>query len=146
MAKSKPLGAQDTGHGALIASAVRALQVEGDGLSALATALRDGLGASFIAAIEIIRAVPGRVIVTGMGKSGHIARKIAATLASTGTPAFFIHAGDAGHGDLGMIAPDNDVIMALSWSGETAELKSLIEAFRSLVRSRLLGATDASTA
>jgi arabinose-5-phosphate isomerase len=128
MAKSKPLGAQDTtDHGALIASAVRALQVEGDGLAALAAALRDGLGASFIAAIEIIRAVPGRVIVTGMGKSGHIARKIAATLASTGTPAFFIHAGDAGHGDLGMIAPDNDVIMALSWSGETAELKSLIE-------------------
>jgi arabinose-5-phosphate isomerase len=62
-----------------------------------------------------------------MGKSGHIARKIAATLASTGTTAFFIHAGDAGHGDLGMIAPDADVILALSWSGETAELKSLID-------------------
>jgi arabinose-5-phosphate isomerase len=62
-----------------------------------------------------------------MGKSGHIARKIAATLASTGTPAFFIHAGDAGHGDLGMIAPKNDIIIALSWSGETSELKTLIE-------------------
>ncbi len=127
MAKSKPLGAQNTNHAALIASAVRALSVESEGLGALSAALRDGLGAAFLAAVELIRTMPGRVIVTGMGKSGHIARKIAATLASTGTPAFFIHAADAGHGDLGMIAPETDVIMALSWSGETAELKSLIE-------------------
>jgi arabinose-5-phosphate isomerase len=127
MAKTKPTQAQHNDHGALIASAVRALEVETDGLSALSNALRNGLGVAFGAAIDLIRSKPGRVIVTGMGKSGHIARKIAATLASTGTPAFFIHAADAGHGDLGMIAPDADVIMALSWSGETAELKSLIE-------------------
>jgi arabinose-5-phosphate isomerase len=71
-------------------------------------------------------AARGRVIVTGMGKSGHVGRKIAATLASTGTPAFFVHPSEASHGDLGMIAAD-DVIMALSWSGETAELKDLID-------------------
>jgi arabinose-5-phosphate isomerase len=127
MAKSKPIGAHNANHAGLIASAVRALSVESEGLGALSAALRDGLGGAFVAAVELIRAMPGRVIVTGMGKSGHIARKIAATLASTGTPAFFIHAADAGHGDLGMIAPETDVIMALSWSGETAELKSLIE-------------------
>ena len=73
----------------------------------------------------MIRAARGRLIVTGMGKSGHIARKIAATFASTGTPAYFVHPGEASHGDLGMITPD-DVIMALSWSGETVELKDLI--------------------
>ena len=67
----------------------------------------------------------GRVIVTGLGKSGHVARKIAATLASTGTPAFFVHAAEAGHGDLGMITPD-DVIIALSWSGEQPEMKNLV--------------------
>ena len=127
MAKSKPRGAENTEHAAFIASAVRALSVEADGLGALSAALRDGLGGAFVAAADLIREKPGRVIVTGMGKSGHIARKIAATLASTGTPAFFIHAADAGHGDLGMIAPESDVILALSWSGETAELKSLIE-------------------
>src|SRR4029079_6851974 len=95
-------------------------------ITALAAAIRDGMGASFIAAAELIRAVKGRVIVTGMGKSGHLARTLAATLASTGTPAFFVHPGEASHGDLGMITPD-DAIMALSWSGETAELKDLID-------------------
>ncbi|MGE0565741.1 MAG: SIS domain-containing protein [Pseudolabrys sp.] len=119
-----PAGDRDA---ALIASAVRTLGLEADGLNALSAALRDGLGRSFLAAVDLIRAASGRVIVTGMGKSGHIGRKIAATLASTGTPAFFVHAGDAGHGDLGMIAPDKDVLLALSWSGETVELKSLIE-------------------
>jgi arabinose-5-phosphate isomerase len=127
MAKTKPLAAQNSGHANLIASAVRAISVETEGLGALSVALRNGLGAPFIAAVELIRNARGRVVVTGMGKSGHIGRKIAATLASTGTTAFFIHAGDAGHGDLGMIAPDSDVIIALSWSGETAELKSLID-------------------
>ena len=73
-----------------------------------------------------MRQARGRVIVTGMGKSGHVGRKIAATLASTGTPAFFVHPSEASHGDLGMIAPD-DLIMALSWSGETAELKDLTD-------------------
>jgi arabinose-5-phosphate isomerase len=85
----------------------------------------DGLGTSFIAAVDAIRKAHGRLIVTGMGKSGHIARKIAATLASTGTPAFFVHAADASHGDLGMITSD-DVMLVLSWSGETEELTSLI--------------------
>jgi arabinose-5-phosphate isomerase len=85
----------------------------------------DGLGEPFVAAVDIIRQARGRVIVTGMGKSGHVARKIAATLASTGTPAFFVHAAEASHGDLGMITSD-DVMLALSWSGETEELTDLI--------------------
>src|SRR4029077_11840729 len=93
--------------------------------SALAAAIRDGLGAPLIAAVAMIQRARGRLIVTGMGKSGHVAHKIAATFASTGTPAFFVHPGEASHGDLGMITAD-DVIMALSWSGETAELKDLI--------------------
>ena len=109
----------------LIASALKTLQVEADGIAALATAIADGLGASFVAAVELMHEARGRVIVTGMGKSGHVGRKIAATLASTGRPAFFVHPGEASHGDLGMITPD-DVIMALSWSGETAEIKDLI--------------------
>jgi arabinose-5-phosphate isomerase len=79
-----------------------------------------------VAAVDLIHGARGRVIVTGMGKSGHVGRKIAATLASTGTPAFFVHPGEASHGDLGMIAAD-DVIMALSWGGETAELKDLTD-------------------
>ncbi len=110
----------------LIDSALRTLEAEASGIAALSAAIRDGLGPSFIAAIERIRAVPGRIVVSGMGKSGHVGRKIAATLASTGTPAFFVHPGEASHGDLGMITKD-DVIMALSWSGETAELKNLID-------------------
>src|SRR6201997_2455931 len=108
-----------------VASALRTLATESGGLNALAAAMADGLGSPFAAAVETIRAARGRVIVTGMGKSGHVARKIAATLASTGTPAFFVHAADASHGDLGMI-PSDDVMMALSWSGETEELKDLI--------------------
>ena len=108
-----------------IASALRTLDTDSAGLAALAAAVSDGLGAPFVAAVEAIRAARGRVIVTGMGKSGHVARKIAATLASTGTPAFFVHAADASHGDLGMIMSD-DVMLALSWSGETEELKDLI--------------------
>jgi arabinose-5-phosphate isomerase len=108
-----------------LASAFRTLETESEGLAALAAAMADGLGAPFAAAVETIRTARGRVIVTGMGKSGHVARKIAATLASTGTPAFFVHAADASHGDLGMITSD-DVMLALSWSGETEELKDLI--------------------
>jgi arabinose-5-phosphate isomerase len=108
-----------------LVSALRTLETESGGLVALAAAMADGLGTPFAAAVETIRAARGRVIVTGMGKSGHVARKIAATLASTGTPAFFVHAADASHGDLGMITSD-DVMMALSWSGETEELKDLI--------------------
>ncbi len=111
---------------ALIESALRTFEAEAGGIAALAASVRDGLGQAFIAAAELLRASRGRVIVTGMGKSGHVGRKVAATFASTGTPAFFVHPGEASHGDLGMITPD-DVIMALSWSGETAELKDLID-------------------
>src|SRR5207248_4196422 len=110
----------------LIASAVRTLEAEAGGISTLAAAIHDGLGRAFIAAVESISRARGRLIVTGMGKSGHVARKIAATFASTGTPAFFVHPGEASHGDLGMITAD-DVVMALSWSGETAELKDLVD-------------------
>src|SRR5579871_2363045 len=110
----------------LIASALRTLDSGIGGITALAAAIHDGLGQSFIAAVDLIHGARGRVIVTGMGKSGHVGRKIAATLASTGTPAFFVHPGEASHGDLGMITAD-DVIMALSWSGETAELKDLTD-------------------
>jgi arabinose-5-phosphate isomerase len=111
---------------ASIASALRALETEREGLTALAAAMCDGLGTAFVAAVEAVRQAHGRLIVSGIGKSGHIARKIAATLASTGTPAFFVHAADASHGDLGMITSD-DVMLVLSWSGETEELRSLID-------------------
>jgi arabinose-5-phosphate isomerase len=110
----------------IIDSALRTLEAEGGGVAALTAALRDHLGPAFVAAIEAIDAAQGRVIVTGMGKSGHVARKIASTFASTGTPALFVHPGEASHGDLGMIAA-NDVIIALSWSGETAELRNLTD-------------------
>src|ERR687888_2491892 len=112
--------------GTPVASAVRTLELGASGITALAHAIHDGLGESFVAAVDLIHAARGRVIVTGMGKSGHVGRKIAATFASTGTPAFFVHPGEASHGDLGMIAPD-DVILALSWSGETVELKDLTD-------------------
>src|SRR6202161_3610920 len=108
-----------------IASALRTLDTKRDGAAALIAAMCEGLGAAFVAAVETIRNARGRVIVTGMGKSGHVGRKIAATFASTGTPAFFVHAADASHGDLGMITSD-DVMLMLSWSGETEELKDLI--------------------
>jgi len=110
---------------ALISCALRTLEAETEGLTALGAAIADGLGRAFISTVSRIRAARGRVIVSGMGKSGHIGRKIAATLSSTGTPAFFVHPAEASHGDLGMITSD-DVIVAMSWSGETAELKNLI--------------------
>src|SRR6187397_463197 len=108
-----------------IASATRTLQFEAEGLTALKAALANSLGESFARAIAMMRACHGRVIVTGMGKSGHVGLKVAATLSSTGTPAFFVHPSEASHGDLGMITRE-DVILALSWSGETVELKNII--------------------
>jgi len=126
MARPKPADMSNDRAQATIESALRTLDAEGGGIDALAAALRDGLGASFAAAVDLIRAAQGRVIVTGMGKSGHVGRKIASTFASTGTSAFFVHPGEASHGDLGMIA-NNDVIIALSWSGETVELKNLTD-------------------
>src|SRR3954470_14847450 len=111
---------------AFIDSALRTLDAGAAGVLAIGTAMQGELGNAFIAAVDRIKVAKGRVIVTGMGKSGHVGRKIGATLASTGTPAFFVHPGEASHGDMGMITPD-DVILALSWSGETSELKDLID-------------------
>jgi arabinose-5-phosphate isomerase len=123
------------------ASAKRTIEAGQLGLAALQAALADGLARPFAEAVALIRMATdtratrgehqsspaaGRVIVTGMGKSGHIARKVAATLASTGTPALFVHPAEAGHGDLGMVMP-GDVILALSKSGETTELRSILE-------------------
>jgi len=110
---------------AAVQSALRTLEAEGSGIAAIEAALRSDLGEPFARAAELIRGAKGRLIVTGLGKSGHISRKIAATFASTGTPAFFVHAAEASHGDLGMITTD-DVILALSWSGEQPEMKALI--------------------
>jgi arabinose-5-phosphate isomerase len=125
MAKPMPADQSHERAQAAIESGLRTLEAEGSGIEALVGSLRNGLGAAFAAAIELIRSAQGRVIVTGMGKSGHVGNKIASTFASTGTPALFVHPAEASHGDLGMIAK-NDVIIALSWSGETAELKNLI--------------------
>lgn len=108
-----------------VASALRTIATEKRGLEALETALADGLGAPMREAITRISGITGRVIVTGVGKSGHIGAKIAATFASTGTPASFVHAAEANHGDLGMIA-GNDLVLAISKGGESAELKSII--------------------
>ena len=91
----------------------------------------DHLGAPFLAACELLLATRGHVIVTGLGKSGHIGEKIAATLASTGTPAFFVHAAEAGHGDLGMITGD-DTILAISYSGESQEILMMLPIVRAL--------------
>jgi len=115
-------------HPASTLSALRTLGLERAGIAALEAALLEpssGLAARFDAAVALITRATGRVIVTGMGKSGHVGRKIAATLASTGTPAYFVHPGEASHGDLGMIQ-SGDAILALSWSGETAELADII--------------------
>jgi arabinose-5-phosphate isomerase len=110
---------------AALQSALRTLDTEASGVTALAVALQGGLGASFTRAIDLMLHAKGRVIITGLGKSGHIGRKIAATFASTGTPAFFVHAAEASHGDLGMITAE-DIVLAISWSGEQPEMKNLI--------------------
>jgi arabinose-5-phosphate isomerase len=125
MPKHKPRNKLAEPSGLLL-SGLRTLEAEAGGIAALTAAMQDGLGPAFTAAVDMVRTARGRVIVTGMGKSGHVGNKIAATLSSTGTPAFFVHPAEASHGDLGMITRD-DVIMALSWSGETVELKNLID-------------------
>ena len=126
MRHSKPLISTSSDHAnAAVRSALRTLEVGSGGIAAIATALKGPLGAAFAEVVELIRSARGRVIVTGLGKSGHVARKVAATLASTGTPAFFVHAAEAGHGDLGMITPE-DVLLALSWSGEQPEMTNLV--------------------
>ncbi|SFF61308.1 arabinose-5-phosphate isomerase [Fontimonas thermophila] len=103
----------------------RALEIERDAVSALLDRVDD----NFARACQLMLACTGRVVVTGMGKSGHIGGKIAATLASTGTPAFFVHPGEASHGDLGMITRQ-DVVLAISHSGETAEIVTLLPLFK----------------
>ena len=108
-----------------IQSGRKTLQTEINGLQTLAEAFDNGLAEPFSQAVDLLSKIKGRVIVTGMGKSGHIGTKMAATFASTGTPAFFVHPAEANHGDLGMIARD-DAIIAMSWSGESAELKGIL--------------------
>src|SRR5450432_993448 len=128
MTNPKPLMADSSGTddaNAAVASALRTLDAGGSGIAAIAAALAGPLGPAFAAAVDLVRQAKGRVIVTGLGKSGHVARKIAATFASTGSPAFFVHPAEASHGDLGMISQD-DVIIALSKSGEAPELSDVI--------------------
>jgi len=103
-------------------AARRVLEIEADSVRRQI----DNLGPGFLAAVEAIESTRGRLCLTGIGKSGLIAEKIAATLASTGTPAYFLHAGEASHGDLGMLVP-GDVVLALSYSGETPEVVRLLE-------------------
>ncbi len=107
------------------ASVARTVGLERQGLTAIEAALPHGLAAAFARAAAIIGAAAGTVIVSGMGKSGHVGRKIAATLASTGTPSHFVHPAEASHGDLGVIR-EGDVVLALSWSGETPELADIV--------------------
>jgi len=110
----------------LIASAVETIEMEAQGLAALAGVVSQELRDDFLNSVETIAKARGRVIVCGIGKSGLVGRKIAATLASTGTPASFVHPSEASHGDLGMITA-NDVIIALSWSGEAEELVNVLD-------------------
>ena len=114
-------GAADADPAAIIASGLHVIDVEKRALDAL----RPRIDADFVAACRLMLACNGRVVCTGMGKSGHIARKVAATLASTGTPSFYVHPGEASHGDLGMIT-DIDMVLALSNSGETEELLTIV--------------------
>ena len=106
-------------------SAHGTFSAERDGIDALIKALANGLGAPFGQAVELLRTMQGRAVLAGVGKSGHIARKVAATMASTGTPASFVHPTEASHGDLGMVSRD-DVILMFSNSGETAELRDML--------------------
>jgi arabinose-5-phosphate isomerase len=110
---------------AAIARLEKTIETELHGLQEMRAALGNGLAAAFLASVRVIEEAGGAVVVTGMGKSGHIGKKIAATLASTGTHSHFVHPAEASHGDLGMIMPQ-DVVLALSWSGEAPELANII--------------------
>jgi arabinose-5-phosphate isomerase len=121
--KPRPAAARPTED--ILGAAIRTIGLEREGLAALEAALANGMGEPFHRAVALMKAARGRVIVSGIGKSGHVGQKVAATLASTGTPAFFVHPTEAAHGDLGMITRE-DVVVALSWSGETVELKGII--------------------
>ena len=133
-----PLAVQDGSFPAAadLAAATRVLAAEAAALSALAASLGD----AFATAVATLADVGGRIVVSGMGKSGHVGRKIAATLASTGSPAFFVHPAEASHGDLGMITTA-DAVIALSNSGETPELSDII-AFTRRFRIPLIGITS----
>lgn len=120
----------------------RTIDTEMLGLTAMREVLKTGLADAFLDAVRSIEQSGGAVVVTGMGKSGHIGRKIAATLASTGTHSHFVHPAEASHGDLGMIAPQ-DVVLALSWSGEAPELANIITYTRRF-RNRLIAITSKS--
>lgn len=111
----------------LLASAQRVIEIETQAIKALSSRMDD----AFVAACRTLMNCSGKVVVCGMGKSGHIGNKIAATLASTGTPAFFMHPGEANHGDLGMLS-HNDVLLAISNSGETGELLNLLPVVKRL--------------
>ncbi len=119
----------------LLALAADVLDIEARAVAALKSRLDD----DFLAACELCLATPGRVVVTGMGKSGHVSNKIAATLASTGTPAFFMHPAEASHGDLGMIT-SQDLLLAISYSGETAEVVTILPVVKRM-GARLLSMT-----
>lgn len=111
---------------AALASALKTVRIERDALDVLAQALAEpALADAFKETVAIIARTSGRLVVTGMGKSGIIGRKISATMTSTGTPSLFIHPGEASHGDLGMVTP-GDIVLALTWSGETTELGDMI--------------------
>ena len=124
-----------TDTGTILARARKVLQIEADAIHRLAERLDD----QFITAIELLAACSGRVVVTGMGKSGIIARKIAATLSSTGTAAYFLHPAEAVHGDLGVIQHD-DLLLIVSQSGETSEILRLLETL-SRLGARLISIT-----
>jgi arabinose-5-phosphate isomerase len=119
--KHGPAGREDGGENARASLTLRAATDALRHESAMVAALADRLGPSFVRAVEMVRSCEGRVVVTGLGKSGLVGRKIAATLASTGTPAFFVHAAEAHHGDAGMVLPQ-DLLLAISNSGETDEV------------------------
>jgi len=141
---SKPSEMEQTGMDktSWLGSAERTIETEIEAMTSLRAALKNGLGQPFSQAIELLRNIKGRIIISGIGKSGHIGTKIAATLASTGTPAFFVHASEAGHGDLGMITQE-DAVIAISWSGETTELASII-AFTRRFKVPLIAITSSS--
>ena len=127
-------------HAEDIAHARRVLEIESQALETLARQLDGPFGSAFCKAADLLAGVKGRVIVTGMGKSGHIARKLAATLASTGTTAYYIHPGEASHGDLGMIGTE-DAVIAFSKSGDTTELADILH-YAARFRIPLIGVTE----
>jgi arabinose-5-phosphate isomerase len=139
-AAAVPAEGSDTQSG--LDAARRVLQVEADAILALKTALAGPLGDNLVRALDLLEAASlagKRVVISGMGKSGHVARKIASTLASTGTPALYVHPGEASHGDLGMVA-EGDVVIVMSNSGETQELSDIV-AFAKLRGIKLVAMT-----